>query len=340
MTQEATPKSIEYTDEETARIAAYTTTDAAKLASMVKGASTEVLEILASNPATSPETLETIARRVSAKSVAGFNLAENKNSLPSTLEILYKKVKGSIRTKKFLDFISNQDILSERENQFLAKLGANVNTPLPILRKIATHEDFAVSFSVTSNKTLGVSERVEVLRKALELPAESEFFLAALDHDNLPNGIRTKKFAELCKSEDGVPWDKVAQMRHLDMETTGFLLILGNKEDKIKEILFSNPNLMEGAYRFLATETDFHYLQVLAENPGTPADITDRLASNAIDAFELIESLKKFEVIALSLSKNPSVSVETLEQLTEKLDGHISDSILKALFQAVKNKSA
>lgn len=336
MTQEATPKSIEYTDEENARIAAYTTADADKLASMVKGASTEVLEILAANTATSPETLETIARRVSAKSVAGFNLAENKNSLPSTLEILYKKVQGSIRTKKFLDFISNQDILSERENQFLAKLGANESTPLPILRKIASHKDLAVSFSVTSNKTLGVAERVDVLRKALELPVNSELFLAAVDHDDLPNGIRTKQLAELSKSEDISLRLAMSTMRNLNMETVGVLL--GTKNDDVQENLYRNEHLPEGAYRFLAADKDFHYLQILAENPATPADIIENLATTAVEAFEVIEGLKQFEYIALSLSKNPSVSFETLSQLIENLDGNISESTLRALFQAVKNK--
>lgn len=336
MTQEATPKRIEYTDEENARIAAYTTTDAVALASMVKGASTEVLEILAANPATSPETLDVIARKVPAKSVAGFNLAENKNTLPSTLEILFKRVQGSIRTKKFLDFISNQDILSDRENELLAKLGANVSTPLPILRKIASNPDFAVSFSVVSNKSLPVSERVDVLRKALELPVDSEFFLAAIDHDDLPNGIRTKKLAELCKKEDATLWLTMAKMKNLNLETVGFLL--GSKDEDVQESLYLNQHLPESAYRFLAADKDFHYMQILAENPATPVDIIENMAANTIEAFEVIEGLKKFEDIALALSKNPSVTLETLSKLTERLDGNISESILRALFQAVKDK--
>lgn len=338
MSQENTPGNDTHTDEQKARIDAYTGKDADALAAMVKGASVEVLEILAANPSTDAETLDAIARKSAVGSQAWLNLADNKNTLSSTLDMMYRKIVGSVRTKKLLDLISNQDIRADREDAVLVKMGANEATPLNVLRKIASHRSFEVRFSVTSNKGLPVSERVDILRQAIEeLPVDSQFFIASLDHSDLPNGIRAKKLAELCKGGEETPWLAMAQMKHLNMETIGFLL--GSKDEDVQEKLYLNQDLPEAAYRFLAADKDFHYLQILAENPATPADIIENLATNTVEAFEVIEGLKKFEYIALSLSRNPSIPLETLSELSERLDGHVSDSILKALFQAVKDKT-
>ena len=338
MTQTKEIASPEVDAENSARTSAYTATDPAQLAGMVKGASERVLEIIASNPESSPETLDAIARKVKLTSQALLNLGKNKNTASATLERIHKKVESSIFRKKLARILTG-DINSYHEVRVLASIGSNESTPVAILRKFAVSEWPSVKYSVVSNPALPISERVEVLRGIVEhdgAPIGSSMMLDALDHDDLPEGIRTKKLAEIAKRFTGLH-DDMAKMKHLDLET---VKVLDNSNQmSVKETLYSNPHLPERAYKVLSQTNDFHLLQVFAENPSAPEKMIEDLVKDTLSAFAEIERLKEYKNLALAISRNPSAPLDALTELTQGSELHVPDSILKALFQAVENKT-
>jgi hypothetical protein len=338
----ATNSPADDTTESEARIAAYSATNPEHLASMVKGASVEILEMLVSNPNLPVESLDVIARKMSIRTDGILKLAENKKTPSTTLEWLYNKAVGAMRMNKFLDLISNKDVDSYREILLIASIGTNEATPLPILRKLASSKWPSVRFSVVSNATLPVGERVDVLRAMVEdeeskdAKVSSGMMLDALDHPDLPAGIRSKKLASLMPKQTGLHED-IAKMKNLDLET---IKVLDNSDQsRVKENLYSNPDLPERAYKILSQTNDFHLLQVFAENPSAPEKMIKDLVKDTLYAFAEIERLKEYKNLALAISRNQGISLDTLVDLTEGSEGHVPDSILKALFQAIEDKT-
>ena len=324
-----------------ARMAAYTATNPEHLAGMVKGASDKVLEILAANPDTPAAALDLIARKAKITSQALPNLGENKNTSSETLERIHKKAEGSLFRKNIARFLTDS-INSYHEVRVLASMGGNEATPVDILRKFAVSKWPSVRYSIVSNPKLGVSERVEVLcwclehDKGADAPVSSGMMLDALDHKDLPESIRSKNMAEIINRFTGLHGD-MAKMKHLDLAT---VKVLNNSnQPAVKENLYSNPHLPEQAYKVLSQTNDFHLLQVFAENPSVPEKMIRDLVKDTLDAFAEIERLKEYKNLALAISKNPFTPLDSLTDLTQGSEGHVPDSILKALFQAVEDKT-
>lgn len=322
-----------------ARIDAYVCTDPETLAKMVKGASIEVCEIIAANPAASAKTLDTVARRSRAtfRSKVWTNLAENPNTSSGTLEWISRKVDKAMLTKRFLNVISNQEFGFYDEIMIHASIGTNPSTPLHILRKYAENKYHAIRFGVTSNPTLPLEERVALLiPMATEgNPAGGTIMFPPLDHPDLPADVREKKLAELCADENQLMWEEVAKMKHLNLETVKVLK--GANSDEVKESLYSNTQLPERAYKVLSQTNDFHLLQVLAENPATPENLIKGWVQETLDAFAEIERLKQYEFLALAISKNPMVTKDTLIELAQGSEGHVSEGVQQALTTAVED---
>ena len=76
---------------------------------------------------------------------------------------------------------------------------------------------------------------------------------------------------------------------------------------------------------------DYHVLELLAGNPGLPADILNALTTETVEAFRQIEELKKYHALALSLAKNPASTVEALNTLANGITGKGPSFIQKAV---------
>lgn len=300
---------------------------------------TQSQEPIAESPKTSPKALDGIVRKIALGSTLSIDIASSPEALPETLEWLYKKATGSIRTKKFLDFISNADVTTYQEVRTLATLAGNPTTPTAILNKLALSKWPSVQYGLSTNTSFPLSKRVEILRNMIDGTTEvsSGMMLDALDQDILPEGVRSKKLAELCSNPNEGLLEEVAKMKNLNLETARTLM--RSKRDNVKQALFRNTNLPEKAYYDMGLIGDFEMQQVLAQNPALPQEVLHGFVEATVKAFEKIASLRQFENIALALSKNPVAQPEDLETLAKASEGFVSKASLKSIRRAAETAS-
>lgn len=336
MTTQTIPITIEHSARD-ARDTASTATSPEELAELEMAASEEVKEIIARNPHTQQETLDRIARKVKIDSIAAQNVAKNEATSPVTLEYLYNKTNTALRFSKIKNFFVPQEASGYQELRVLRHIAGNVNTPRNILDKLATNKWPSVRYALANNPSFPVSERVAILRDLIVEPVNdggiqvsSGMMLDALDHPDIPEGIRTRRLAEICADphHEGL-LETVANMKHLDLETVRVLS--QNSRQEVRDILAKNPHLPEMGYNLLRNSGDFHVLELLAKNPGLPEEILAGITVETVEAFRQIEELKRYHALALSLAKNPASTMESLNTLAHGIDGISPSFIQKAV---------
>lgn len=330
------PVTIEHSEKDAQKTAS-TTNSTEELGELEIKASAEVKEIIASNPHAGMKTLDNIARVSKAYSIAVQNVAQNKNTAPYTLEYLYNKANTARRFSKIKKFFAPEEAHGYQELRLLVHIAGNANTPRRILDKLATNQWPSVRYSLANNPAFPVAERVSILRDLIVEPTNdgpikvsSGMMLDALDHPDIPEGIRSRRLAEICADphHEGL-LDTVANMKHLDLETVRVLS--RHRRQEVRDIIAKNPHLPELGYNLLRNSGDFHVLELLAENPGLPQEILEGFTSETVAAFKQIEELKRYHTLALSLAKNPASTVETLTSLATGIEGKGPSFIQKAV---------
>lgn len=329
-------KNLEAKQEETARVLEEVdaTQDADALHEFSNIREKVVQSHIIKNEHASAKTLDKVARKAPDFDNKFFLVANHKNTSPETLDWVYKRSQG----KGLIHAISRwmNPVTASYEAEIRKALAKNKNTPLSVIKKLLNDDDESVRLALAENPTLSNSvigdlshdssplvrlalgqnaniprkTRIEILTNLLNVD-DYGIKLEVLKNDELPESVRDVNLTELCFDKHKKVWQDLAGLPNLNLDAVQSLVRNGDIE--VKRELVANHSLPFAAYSLLASEDDFHLLELLGDNPAVPHEILEDMAKVSIEALKEMERLKQYTLVAVAVATNPSTPQSALE---------------------------